>query len=837
LEVFRLSNHRRPGGDEPRRPKKKKRSRRWLGYTILVLFGLMLGVGGFAASFAYKAYQSLPAWEDYDPSQTSLVLDSKGSTVYQLAAEENRTPIKDIKSIPKEVQLAFVSTEDRRFYEHSGIDIWRLGGAVFSDIKYYLHIKGAQFEGASTITMQLAGNAFLDRQDMSPRRKVQEMLLAVQLERNFTKDEILLRYLNQVSFGYQAAGLEQAAQTYFSKSAKDLTLSEAAMLAGMLKAPTTYNPFDNYEGAMKRRATVLDLMVTNHYIDAARATQLKAEKVQLKPAKVTPTTVTFTGDWYVDYVIKILTDPNVASRYGTPVFNPDDLYSKGLKIYTALDVDWQKTTQEKLAKVMPEQTKEFGGKEVPEASVVIMDHTNGYVKALVGGMEHKQMLGYNRATQAYRQPGSSIKPIAAYLPAIDTLGWGPATVVDDAPLLLSPDGKGVWPDNYEHYYRGLLPLRYALEQSINTVAVRSLQAVTPRKSIEYAHKFGLTSILDASGNPSQNDQNLSLALGGLTTGVTPLDLTAAYGALGSLGVKVDPVVITKIENKHGEIIFEANPRRQQIVNKDSVWLMVDIMKGVIIRGTASSSVQGFKGWPAAGKTGTTEDWHDAWFVGFTPQIVTGVWTGYDNDQGRKTLPGAGTGYAWTGAGPPAKIWTAIMTDIIKEKPKDWERPPGITWVEVCKTSGMLPSPLCPKEEVGGDWFRKGFEPKQADNVWTLAKAVKQTTTATAGGKPEDRYVLWKPDCGGTPEDHLFIKRPDTFARHPLDPNNPKYWPQDWVKEVPTQYCEPVAAPPTTQPPTSPSDPSWIPIPDPPGNTGTGNTGGTPTLPVVPPTKP
>lgn len=755
----------------------------------------MLGTAGVAGAYVYKAYQTLPAFEEFDPSLTSVILDNKGQVVYKLVDEENRTLISDLSQVPKEVQQAFIATEDRRFYDHFGIDVFRLGGAVWSDLKYFLGAKDAQLEGASTITMQLARNAFLTL-DQTVNRKVQEMLIAVKLEQMYTKDEILRMYLNEVSFGYRASGLEAAAQTYFSKSAKDLTVSEGAMLAGILKAPSAYNPIDNYEGAMSRRAIVLDLMVKQNYLEPEQAEELKQEQVVVNPAKVSHSSVTFTGDWYADYVMQILTSTDLSAKYGTPVFDDKDLFNKGLKIYTALDTDYQQVAEQKIKQMMPVATREYGASQVPQAASVIMDHTTGEVKALVGGLEHNQMRAFNRATGAKRQPGSSIKPLAAYLPAIDVLGWGPATVIDDSPPMLNEKKTNVWPENYEFRYSGLQPMRWGLEQSINAMAVRALQAVTPAKGLEYAKKLGLDS-LDSS------DENLSLALGGLTEGVTPLEMTTAFGTLGNLGMRVDPVVITKIEDKSGKVLFEATPKKQQVVRKESVWLMVDIMKGSLSRGTAAYESKAVRGWPVAGKTGTTEDWHDAWFVGFTPQIVTAVWTGYDNDEGRKPLPAAG-GRHWTGAGPPTRIWTAIMSEIIKQRPADWERPSGLTQVTVCKTSGLLPGGSCPADKLSTDWFRVGYGPKQVDNVWTPVKVVKQPWTIPGTTNTIERYLLWQEGCAGTPEDRLMIKRPTTYARHPSNPFNfARYWPKDWVDEVPVDQCVPAAVPPGTGDPTKP----------------------------------
>lgn len=755
------------------RGKRKRKGRRWLKYLLYLVLGMALGVGVMAFALVYRAAATLPAFGEIRPNQSSVILDNQGEIIYRLAAAENRTTIKDVNEIPEEVRLAFVAVEDRRFYRHKGIDLIRLAGATLHSLQYFLGVEGTQLEGGSTITMQLARNAFLSP-EQTVMRKLQEIMIALELEKIYDKDEILLLYLNQVPFGGQAYGLEAAAQTYFSKTASELTLSEGAMLAGMLKAPSYYNPFTNYEGAMFRRAIVLDLMAEYGFITKERAEELKAEEVILNPPDITSTTVTFTGDWYVDHVVTILTDPDVARRYGIEPLGFKSLYNDGLKIYTAMDRNAQRVAQEKLEAMLPEAAVQYGGRnaEVPQGAVVVMDPTTGEVKALVGGLRHEAMLSYNRATQAYRQPGSAIKPIVAYLPAIDYLGWGPGTVIDDSPLTVTSNGTDQWPHNYQRApYLGLKPMRYGIEQSLNTMAVRALNAVTPAKAIDYAHAFGLTSIIDET-NPSPNDAGLALALGGLTKGVTVLDLTAAYGAVANMGVKIDPVVITRIEDADGRVIFEAEPQTHRVAAPESAYLMIDILKGTIRRGTAASGTGGFHGWPAGGKTGTTEDWHDAWFVGFTPNLVTGIWTGYDNLTERKALPGQ-----WTGAGPPVRIWTAIMNELVTEAPEDWLRPSGVVSVQICRTSGMRPSSNCPADDLTWELFRRGTEPKQ-DNVWTTATVVK------AG----ERYVLWEPGCPGNPEVRHFIRRPNSYAKHPKAPNNTAYWPQDWILELPTVSC-------------------------------------------------
>jgi penicillin-binding protein 1A len=367
--------------------------------------------------------------------------------------------------------------------------------------------------------------------------------------------------------------------------------------------------------------------------------------------------------------------------------------------------------------------------------------------------------------------------------------------------MLNADGTNVWPENYEFHYSGLKNMRFAVEQSINGMAVRTLQAVTPEKAVAFGQKLGLP-LLDQKDGPN-NDEHLAPTLGGLTEGVTPLEMTSAFGVLGSLGMKTDPVVITKIENKSGEVIWEAKPNKERVVSQDSTWLMVDIMKGSITRGTSSYEAKGWHNWPAAGKTGTTEEWHDAWFIGFTSEIVTGVWTGYDNLEERKRLPYGGGGWKnWTGAGPPTRIWTAIMDQIYKQAPPDWEQPKGVVKASVCSTTGMLPSPLCPADKITEDWFRADYVPKKVDDILTQVKVVQQPWTNPKDIKATNRYYLWQPGCAGTPETLTLLKKHTTWVKHPTDPNNvARYWPADWWLEVPTEKCTPGGVQPPK--PTSP----------------------------------
>jgi penicillin-binding protein 1A len=756
--------------------KKKKGSSRILRKLVSIagiLFVVLL-IGAILAGCSVAL--SAPSVTDLEWSSSTVIYDRTGEEVYRLHAGENRTPVK-LDKIPKQVQEAFIAIEDPNFYSHHGLDFKGIARAAFYTGLKVLGLPGGRMEGASTITMQLAGNAFLDRQDLSLRRKAQEMWLAVQLERKYTKDEILEMYLNQIYYGHGAYGIEAAARTFFAKDVDQLTVAEGAQLAGMMNGPSIFDPYLDMNASVQRRNLVLQAMLKENDINQATYEKAKAEEPQLG-SKQSDTTGNQAGS-FTDYVINILQDakPGLAARYGLKLGDVGSVAKAGLKVYTTVDPKLQDLAEKAVADQMADADKQYGTggkKALPQAAMVVMDPKTGEVLAMVGGRDHEAMLQFNRATDALRQPGSSTKPILAYMPAIDA-GLAPATILDDAPVMLTTDGKDVWPKDYEDKYMGLKPMRYGVEQSVNPMAVRAMQAGGgPSKGLEYAKKFGLSTI-------GPEDNNLALALGGITKGVSVLDETAAYAALANMGLKVDPVVITKIVDNDGNTVFEAQPHKTQVVKPSTAYLMIDMMKDVVKKGTAYGFTGGFKGWPAAGKTGTTEYNQDSWFVGFTPNLVATVWNGYDNQANH--LP-------WTGAFVPVKTWNQFMTQAVTQKPADWPRPSDVVNVTVDRRTGMLPSALSTPDQLASDLFVKGTEPKTSGSILVKAKAVQVTLQTPDKKSAYTEWQLWQPGCTVAPMDRVFIKRPQPRVLHPTDPYNPKYIPADAKDELPTRSCTP-----------------------------------------------
>ncbi|MDY5716428.1 MAG: PBP1A family penicillin-binding protein, partial [Selenomonas sp.] len=482
----------------------------------------------------------------------------------------------------------------------------------------------------STITQQLAKNAYLT-QDRTITRKIQEVFLALQLERQYTKQEILEMYLNQIYFGQGAYGVQAAAQTYFGKDVDKLTLNECAMLAGIPKSPNYYSPANNMQAAQARKAVVLDQMAKYGYIANSQAQKTKQEQLTLvKPvAKEKDNTAAY----FIDYVTQTLID-----KYGA-----DAVYKEGLKIYTTLDRDMQKAA-EAAVKKLPTYRTDGNGVQQPQAAIVAIDPHNGYIKAMVGGRGTDQ---FNRATMAVRQPGSAFKPFV-FAAALEE-HFTPNTVINDAPI----DIGGWRPQNDSGSFSGKVTMREVAQHSINVPTVKIAQKIGIDKPIYYAQAMGIsTFVLDGA----QNDKQLATALGGMTKGVTPLEITSAYGTFANKGVHVEPVVIVKVLDRNGKVLEQSEPKQNSVISANSAAELTDMLQTVIKNGTGRKADIGR---PAAGKTGTTSNYHDAWFVGYTPDLVAGVWMGNDDNTPMHGVMGGQL---------PAEIWKAFMQKALAQTP-------------------------------------------------------------------------------------------------------------------------------------------------------------------------
>jgi penicillin-binding protein 1A len=568
------------------------------------------------------------------PDAVSQFYDNENKIIYTTASAEHRLPVK-LDKIPKHVRAAFVSIEDNRFYEHSGIDYRGTFRAFVSNIM------GQEVQGGSTITQQLAKNALLT-QERTIKRKIEEAFLARRIEDKYTKDEILNMYLNQIYFGEGAYGVESASLMYFGKHVQDIDLAEAATLAAIPKSPNYFDPMENPKANKERRDIVLDQMVKYGHITQADAQKAKAEDVKIRKEENGKKQKDLRS-YFFDYISQ-----QVIDKYGA-----DALFKGGLKIYTTLDSSMQAKAEHAIRYLPDLWTEDSDHLTQPQVGLVALDPTNGYIKAMIGGRGQDK---FNRAVLAQRQPGSAFKAFV-YLTAMDN-GLNAATMVDDKPLKI-----GGWePRNSGGSFHGTVTLRTALSRSYNIPAIRVALRVGTDKVMRMAKACGITSLVEEG---PYTDNNPAMALGGLTKGVSPLDMAAAYGTISNNGVLNQPVSIIKIIDRNGKIIFEHKHAPKQVVSAKAAYQTTDMLKDVLISGTAGGSGLGR---PAAGKTGTTDYSKDAWFVGYTPNLSCAVWVGDDRNRSMGAMYGSGA---------PLSIWHDFMTNAIQEIPSvDFVRPAG-----------------------------------------------------------------------------------------------------------------------------------------------------------------
>ena len=627
--------------------------------------------------------------------EATKVFDVHGRLAFTVFKE--RRMAVPLAEVSPHVVKAVIAIEDQRFYRHRGVDLWRIGGAMVANLR-----DGRKTQGASTITQQLARKSFLT-DDKTIRRKVKEAFLAARIEEQFTKDEILELYLNKIYFGNGYYGIEAAARGYFNKTAKTLALDEAALLAGLIQAPSAYEPTDHLERATARRATVLRQMVVAGFIDESTAARLEKEPVGLANGFGHERS----GQYFKNHIVRELVD-----RFGWEM-----LSQGGLRVYSTIDINVQEAAEAAIAagldttERMPAfrhpkrgDPKTVSDKHSPtylQGALVAIDPSNGEVRAMTGGRNFDESQ-FNRALQGKRQAGSAFKPFV-FAAAIES-GFTPATLVIglDTPMMAA---DGAWLPDDGHSTATAMTIRAALKSSSNRAAVQVLRAVGIPRAVSYANRLGL----EAPSVPS-------LVLG--AGEVSVLEMASAYGVFANGGWLRTPVFIRRVEDNQGRVLYAGEPHASRAVSEETAFLMADMLSGVVNGGTGYRAREaGFK-FRAAGKTGTTNDYRDAWFIGFTPSLVTSVWVGFD--QPRTIVPG---GYAGQLAAP---IWGRFMQRAAGQRDAGWiRRPSGIVAVEVCRSSGDLATEGCRRSisistegeivdqsGVGFEYFRRGTEPLQ-----------------------------------------------------------------------------------------------------------------------------
>jgi len=606
----------------------------------VIILAVLVGLISVMGLFGYAAI-GMPAFDPeklYGANNTLLYTQDE-EVLATLHAGENRTDVK-LATVPGQLVEAFIATEDRDFYQHHGINILGIVRAAYTNLKS----GDLTAQGASTITQQLVRITYLSA-DKKLERKLREIMMAFQLERNYAKDEILVMYLNKVYFGAGAYGVQAAAKTYFGKDVSQLSLPEAALIAGLVQSPNNYNPFLNPDKALERRKLVLESMVNAGYLDEAAAKVAAETPLQLVNTPPANTQYGYFKDAVIEEAVQILA--------GIPGYEDSEnaVYTAGLKIHTTIDLTLQAYAEEYCQNADNFPPGNIEGQKV-QVAMALLEHESGEVKAVIGGREYLKQRGLNRATSLYRQPGSAIKPITVYTPALEK-GISPSTSLRDAPISY-PGSSGTWtPKNFDGRYRGYISMRTALKHSVNTYAVQLLDKVGVRTAFETGQAMGL-SLVDG---PDENDLNLaSLALGGLTKGVTPLQMAGAYCAFGNTGMYYKPHFIDKIIDSKGVTIYRFPRKPQRVMTEETAALMNEMLRNVVLSGTGTSAK--VPKIPTAGKTGTTEDLTDIWFCGVTPIYACAVWMGYD-DQQNKMVNVVGGGY-------PA----VMFKDLIKNAHRD-----------------------------------------------------------------------------------------------------------------------------------------------------------------------
>lgn len=674
-----------------------KPTRRTVLIGLVVVVCIVLGVGSAAIKWFSRDLPSMARLEMIEPALKTRILAADSTVIKEFYLQDRI--LLSFDEIPDQVKQTFLAVEDRRFYRHFGIDLIRLSAAIWKDIMHW-----SRGEGASTITQQLSRDLFLTKEKTFPR-KIKEALLALRIERTYSKDEILEMYLNQIYFGSGSYGIEAAARRFFDITASELTLDQAALLAGLNKNPDGYNPFKNPDRALRRRNVVLGAMR-----DFGVITDTQLDTLKTKPLGIVEQDLT-DGDfasYFTEYIRQIL-----SAKYGSQA-----VYREGLTVYTTLDPYLQRIAEDSLETFIEqlERSQDVVGKitrreyldslaagvklepDYLQSAVIALDPRNGHLKVMVGGRNFHES-EWNNAIQAQRQPGSAFK-IFIYTTALKQ-GFRPSDIILDTPLVVEMPNREVYkPRNFSQKFHGAVSLRYALNESINVPAIKILQRIGGPSVVDVAKRMGIKSPLMPY---------LSLALGSFE--VNLLELSSAYGVLATGGIRAEPMAILRIEDRNGNVLDEYREYREEVLPPDIAYIAVDMLKSVINEGTGEGARMMGLRIPCAGKTGTTDDYGDGWFIGFTPELVVGVWTGFSH---RETM-----GRNKTGARVALPIWVDIMRAAYPSNTgPDFERPPNIVESIVCTESGLLATPYCPnpRREI----FIEGDEPTRQCDIHRIS---------------------------------------------------------------------------------------------------------------------
>lgn len=695
-------------------------SARELVLKAVYLIGVLSAAGIlFSSVLMRKILSDIPSidkLDEYTPSLTTYVYDINNQVIAEFSVEKRA--LLPLSRIPVDMQNAVIAMEDQNFYRHWGVSPRGIMRALLRNI-----LRHRRAAGGSTITQQLSRGIFL-KPEKAYTRKIKEIVLALQIERNFSKPEILALYLNQIYFGNGVYGAQSASKLYFGKDVSEMTLGECALLTGLIPSPERYSPFNSLEKAKQRRSLVLNRMKELNFITAREAEAAAGEKIPTEKS----TMFASHAAYFVEYVRQIL----------EPKYGVAQLWKGGMKIYTTLDLSMQvpaeKIMEKNLAKydqdaakAPPKPEGEKAGEKKEEETVatssptlqgafVILDTKTGAIKAMIGGRNYRDSK-FNRITQAARQAGSIFKPMV-WMAALMN-GYTPASLVEDSPMAYYYDGKDwrllegatdqysidlaiqpfvgnkdfkIWvPNNFDNKFQGRITLRRGLELSRNLSSIYLVTRVGPTLVADVAHRAGIKRHLEAVP---------SIGLG--TSLVNPLEIASSFSTFANGGIHAVPFGVLKVTDKAGRVLEEFVPEENESFSPQLSYVLVNMMKGVVQRGTGSYAAKLKR--PIAGKTGTSQDSKDMWFIGMTPDLTTGAWMGYDD---MSSLPMKD----WTGGGTVVPWWTEIMETVLKDQPvRDFPVPEGIVFVTVDQETGKLSLPTCKKKIL--EAFIKGTEPKE-----------------------------------------------------------------------------------------------------------------------------
>lgn len=695
-------------------------SARELVLKAVYLIGVLSAAGIlFSSVLMRKILSDIPSidkLDEYTPSLTTYVYDINNQVIAEFSVEKRA--ILPLSKIPVDMQNAVIAMEDQNFFRHWGISPRGILRALLRDI---LHRRSAQ--GGSTLTQQLSKLIFL-KPEKTITRKIKEMVLALQIERNFSKQEILALYLNQIYFGNGVYGVQSASKLYFGKDVSEMTLGECSLLTGLIPSPERFSPFNNLERARQRRRLVLQRMVAENYITQAEADAANAEAIPTEKS----TMFASHAAYFVEYVRQLL----------EPKYGVAQLWKGGMKIYTTLDLAMQVPAEEIMeknlakydqdaAKAPPKPEEEKAGEKKEGEAVaassptlqgafIVLDTKTGAIKAMIGGRNYRDSK-FNRITQAARQAGSTFKPMV-WMAALMN-GYTPASLVEDSPMAYYYDGKDwrllegatdqysidlaiqpfvgnkdfkIWvPNNFDNKFQGRITLRRGLEASRNLSSIYLVTRVGPTLVADVAHRAGIKRHLEAVP---------SIGLG--TSLVNPLEMTSSFSTFANGGIHAVPFGVLKVTDNAGRVLEEFVPEEHESFSPQLSYVLVNMMKGVVQRGTGAAAARLKR--PIAGKTGTSQDSKDMWFIGMTPDLTAGAWMGYDDFM---SLPMKD----WTGGGTVVPWWTEIMEAVLKDQPvRDFPVPEGIVFVTVDQETGKLSLPTCKKKIL--EAFIKGTEPKE-----------------------------------------------------------------------------------------------------------------------------